>query len=103
MFSVACFLTVHEHSDWATTVIPASVKSMWYRLSRRESDFLIECSENGRDFSQMRVCHMFEGADEVSFGVYACSPENSSFKAVFTEMNFGECMWRAHDGQQPDK
>ncbi len=40
LFSVACFFTVHEHSDWATTDIDASVKSMWYRLSRRESDYL---------------------------------------------------------------
>ena len=26
------------YSDWATTEIPGDVKSMWYRLSRREDD-----------------------------------------------------------------
>lgn len=36
------------YSDWATTEIDASIKSMWYRLSRREDDFCIECSEDGR-------------------------------------------------------
>ena len=30
------------------------------------------------------------------------SPENSSFKATFTEMKITECKWLAHDGQQPD-
>ena len=30
------------------------------------------------------------------------SPEDSSFKAVFSEMNIVECLWYAHDGQQPD-
>ena len=34
--------TNHGYSDWATTAIPADVKSMWYRLSRREDDFCIE-------------------------------------------------------------
>lgn len=37
-------VTNHGYSDWATTEIPAGVKSMWYRLSRRQDDFCIECS-----------------------------------------------------------
>lgn len=56
----------------------------------------------GKDFSQMRVCHMWEGAGTISFGIYACSPEDSSFKAVFTDIQITECAWKAHDGQQPD-
>ena len=95
-------VTNHGYSDWATTEISASTKSMWYRLSRRESDFCIECSEDGIHFHQMRICHMREAGGEVSFGVYACSPEDSSFRAVFTQMKLTECQWRAHDGQAPD-
>ena len=83
-------------SDWATTDIDASVKTMWYRLSRREADYCIECSYDGTQFKQMRICHMWEGADEISFGIYACSPEQSSFKATFPEMSFGECKWAEH-------
>ena len=67
------------YSDWATTAIPADVKTM------------------------MRICHMYAGADEISFGIYACSPEESSFTAVFSDMKITECAWKAHDGQQPDK
>ena len=96
-------VTNHGYSDWATTAIPADVKTMWYRLSRREDDYCIECSQDGKNFSQMRVCHMLEGAGEISFGIYACSPEDSSFKAVFTDMQITPCAWKAHDGQQPDK
>ena len=90
------------YSDWATTEIPASKKTMWYRLSRREDDFCVECSKDGINFSQMRICHMEKANGEVSFGIYACSPEDSSFKAVFSDFSFGECQWKAHDGQQPD-
>ena len=96
-------VTNHGYSDWATTVIDSSVKSMWYRLSRREDDYCIECSSDGVNFQQMRVCHMHEGKGKIKFGIYACSPENSSFKAVFSNMEITECQWRASDGQQPDK
>ena len=90
-------VTNHGYSDWATTDIPASVKSMWYRFSRRESDYCIECSEDGVNFKQMRICHMWEGADEIKFGIYACSPEESSFEARFTHMEITECKWLAHE------
>lgn len=90
------------YSDWATTDIPADVKSMWYRLSRRKSDYCIECSADGANFKQMRICHLQAGGGKIRFGIYACSPEESSFEAVFTDMALTECMWLAHDGQQPD-
>ena len=89
-------------SDWATTSIPASVKEMWYRLSRRQDDFRIECSKDGITYEQMRIAHLAKGSGNIRFGVYACSPEDSSFKAVFTDFALGECLWLAHDGQQPD-
>lgn len=95
--------TNNGYSDWATTAIPADVKTMWYRFSRRADDYCIECSTDGVSFSQMRICHMYEGADEIAFGIYACSPEASSFTAVFSDMKITECMWKAHDGQQPNE
>jgi len=96
-------VTNHGYSDWATTAVPADVKTMWYRFSRREDDFCIECSADGSSFTQMRVCHMWAAGEKIRFGVYACSPEDSSFTAVFTHMSLTECMWKAHDGQAPDE
>ena len=96
-------VTNQGYSDWATTVIDASVKSMWYRFSRREDDYRIECSSDGFHFQQMRICHMEKGGGNIRFGIYACSPEDSSFKAVFSDMKLTECQWKAHDGQQPDE
>jgi len=90
------------YSDWATTAIDASIKSMWYRFSRREDDYCLECSQDGECFSQMRICHTHKGGGIIRFGIYACSPEDSSFKATFTHMAMTECQWRPHDGQQAD-
>ena len=96
-------VTNNGYSDWATTAISASVKSMWYRLSRREDDYCIECSTDGEQYSQMRICHMHKGGGTIRFGIYACSPEDSSFQATFTNMELTECKWRKHDGQAPDE
>ena len=96
-------VTDRGYSDWATTAIDAGISSMWYRFSRREDDYCIECSKDGRQFSQMRICHMRNGGGKIRFGIYACSPEESSFRAVFTDMELTECKWMAHDGQKPDE
>lgn len=95
--------TNNGYSDWATTEIDAGIKTMWYRFSRRGDDYCIECSEDGSRFKQMRICHMYKAAGEIRFGIYACSPEASSFKATFTNMEITECKWPAHDGQAPDE
>ena len=96
-------VTNHGYSDWATNEIDAGIKSMWYRFSRREDDYCLECSEDGVKFKQMRICHMYQVDEVIQFGIYACSPEDSSFKAVFTNMELTECKWLAHDGQAPDE
>lgn len=87
-------VTNHGYSDWASTDIDAAVNTMWYRLSRRKDDYCIECSTDGQNFQQMRILHLHEGAGEISFGIYACSPGKSSFKATFSQMQIGECQWQ---------
>lgn len=95
-------VTNNGYSDWATTEIDADIKTIWYRFSRRQNDYCIESSFDGIHFKQMRICHIFKGKGKIPFGIYACSPENSSFKAVFSEFKVTDCQWKAHDGQKPD-
>ena len=96
-------VTNRGYSDWSSTDYDTSIRSMWFRLSRRGADFCVENSADGVVFKQMRICHMFDLPEEVSFGIYACSAEDSSFRAVFTDMELTECKWLAHDGQAPDE
>lgn len=95
--------TNQGYSDWATTEIDASIKEMWYRLSRRGNDFRLECSQDGQSFKQMRICHMVKAKGPIQCGIYACSPEDSSFTARFTDLEVLECQWPSHDGQAPDE
>ena len=104
-------VTNHGYSDWATTDIPTTTV-MWYRLSRRGPDFRIESSSDGIDYQQIRIFHLHclgETSPEmgrlnppapagrpIRFGVYACSPLNSSFKAKFDQFKLDICLWQAH-------
>ena len=104
-------VTNDGHSDWATNDVnlPAEI---WYRLSRRGPDFLIEFSLDGNDFRQMRIFHLnvlgettaemgkvnppMPAENSIQFGVYACSPAESSFSALFTDFKLEPCSWLAH-------
>lgn len=88
-------VTNNGYSDWATTDISSDIKEMWYRFSRRNSDYCIECSEDGKTFRQMRIFHMFHGADSIVFGIYACSPTTGSYKATFSNMIVTDCQWES--------
>ena len=89
-------VTNNGYSDWATVDIPATQKYMYYRLSRRKDDFCFESSLDGVHYKQMRIFHLFKGAGEIQVGLYACSPEDSSFTATFSEIKLTECMWKEH-------
>ena len=89
-------VTNNGFSDWATVDISSDIKVMHYRLSRRENDFCIENSLDGDNFNQMRICHLDKANDEINIGIYACSPENSSFRAVFSDMVISDCVWMEH-------
>ncbi len=96
-------VTNHGYSDWATTDISTEIKSMWYRFSRRESDYCIECSEDGVAFRQMRIFHMWEGAEKITYGIYAASPTTGSFKASFSNMEITECRWKSDADWREDE
>ena len=104
-------VTNQGYSDWATQDIQLP-REIWYRLSRRGPDFLVEYSLDGKAYQQLRIFHLHAlgettpdmGTQDppeapkkpVPFGLYACSPSESSFTACFTEFNLTECQWRSH-------
>lgn len=108
---LGCVVTNVGYSDWSTTdiILPPEI---WYRLSRRGPDFLMEYSLDGHQYSQMRIFHLhslgettekmgkanppLEAENMVRFGLYACSPGDSTFIARFSGMKIEQCSWLAH-------
>jgi regulation of enolase protein 1 (concanavalin A-like superfamily) len=103
-------VTTAGHSDWATRDVP-SLPHVWFRLSRRGPDFLLE-ARTGHSWEQLRIFHVAAlgstdpawgslapaevPASQIRLGVYACSPEESSFTAVFDEIALVPSVWDAH-------
>lgn len=81
------------YSDWASSLVDSDLNRMFYRISRRASDFKLECCRNGDDYRQMRVFHMQGDLSVARVGVYACSPTESAFKVRFNEFTVGPSMW----------
>ena len=96
-------VTNDGYSDWAVNEMPSDMKTVWYRLSRRESDYRIEYSLDGNVYHMLRIAHLRRGEGLIHIGIYACSPEDSSFTAVFSDLSIGKCVWEAHVGQKPDE
>lgn len=84
------------YSDWAATNIPSVVSEMYYRFSKRDQDFFIENSFDGVNYMQMRMLHMHKIPEKVNIGVYACSPLQNSFNAVFSVFGPGPCQWEEY-------
>lgn len=93
---LGCVVTNNGYSDWSTSDLSSIQKFMYFRISRRENDFCVENSLDGVNYEQMRITHLFEANDEINIGLFASSPEDSSFKATFKEFEFTDCKWKAH-------
>lgn len=93
LFSV---VTNNGFSDWSMFNFDRTTQTMYYRLSRRGSDFLLENSVDGMSFNMMRMFHMFDAQGSVQFGFFASSPGDSSFAAYFSEIEWTECLWKKH-------
>ena len=81
-------------SDWATTDIQTQPKvEIFYRLSRQGKDFLLEQSSDDHIYHQMRIFHLMNADSAIRVGMYACSPQQSSFEVRFSQIRFGACTW----------
>ena len=88
-------VTNFGYSDWATQDIQSVHHEMWYRISKRSSDFLLEHSYNGQVWRQMRVAHLHKRTKVYEIGVYACSPIGKDFWCRFTKLEIADNHWQA--------
>jgi uncharacterized protein len=73
------------YSDWSTQEVPSSLLDVWLRVARAGSDYHVEWSVGGSDWTQLRLGHLVEddGARSVAAGIYACSPKAAGYLAEF--------------------
>jgi len=83
------------YSDWATQDVKSNHSEMWYRISKRGSDFLLENSYDGQAWIQMRVTHLHRQAESYEIGVYACSPIGKDYRCCFKALEITDNKWQA--------
>lgn len=83
------------YSDWATQDVTSDNRVMWYRISKRGPDFLLENSLDGQTWIQMRITHLHQPAEQYEIGVYACSPIGKDFRCCFKSLEITDNQWQA--------
>jgi uncharacterized protein len=83
------------YSDWATQDIGSNPQAMWYRISKRGRDFLLENSYDGQVWFQMRITHLAKETEDYEIGVYACSPIGKDFQCCFKTLAISDNLWQA--------
>ncbi len=81
------------YSDWATQDVSSDRRSMWYRISKRGRDFLLENSIDGQTWLQMRITHLHKETESYEIGVYACSPIGRDFHCCFKTLEISDSLW----------
>jgi uncharacterized protein len=73
------------YSDWSTQEVPGSLLRIWLRVERAGSDYHVEWSIDGSEWTQLRLGHLHEddGLRSVAAGIYACSPRAAGYAADF--------------------
>lgn len=81
-------------SDWASLEIKTSNNVLWFRIQNKGNDFLIEYSYDSNIWNQLRITHILNPFDELEVGIYACSPMDSSFIAIFDNYHLEKSNWK---------
>jgi len=83
-------VTNAQHSDWSTQPFPKGIATVWLRVRASGNDCLVEASQNGSEWQQIRMAHLHERAARASVacGLYACSPMGAGFQAEFSFLQF---------------
>jgi regulation of enolase protein 1 (concanavalin A-like superfamily) len=72
------------YSDWSVQNFDPRRNELWLRISRRNSDFLVEHSWNGQAWELLRIAHLcMKDSASMDCGLYACSPKGAGFRAEF--------------------
>ena len=59
----------------------------------RRADVLLQSSDDGETWRQLRIARFLAPSQEVKAGVYACSPSDGRFSCTFTCLEIGRSRW----------
>lgn len=91
--SLCATVTYGGFSDWSGWPISSEIRSMYIRVHRWKNEFKVEFSFNGLRYKPLRQFCLPLQDDKIQVGIYACSPQDSSYNATFSEMTIESLIW----------
>ena len=86
-------VTCSGYSDWAIAFeLKPCLSEIYYRLHKKDHDYLIEYSIDGTQYNELRMFHLPVDRG-LKLGIYACSPMDSSFEAIMDHWNLQSLKW----------
>ena len=85
---LATTVTQNGFSDLAAQDVLIRTGSIWFKIKRFKGDYFISFSFDGNSFRQMRLLHLQNDTSEVKVGAYICSPRDSEFEAILSQVVF---------------
>jgi len=76
-------VTNYGYSDWSSQELLEDLNSLFYRITRRGSNYYVDYSIDAISWKQIRMAHLFEEKDCIKVGIYACSPQGEDYEAEF--------------------
>ncbi|MGE6375935.1 DUF1349 domain-containing protein [Peribacillus muralis] len=75
--------TNQGYSDWSSQEFSEGGATLFYRITRRNTNYYVDYSLDGTSWSQIRMTHLVETGKTMKVGIYACSPQGEGFEAAF--------------------
>ncbi len=85
--ALGAVVTNFGYADWSTQPYAPGAGEVWLRVRREGDDYIVDSSQDGRAWTQIRLAHLHQGRGKaVSCGLYACSPIGAGFSAEFSRL-----------------
>lgn len=80
-------VTINGHSDWAGVMLEKEPKDIWYKLVRKQDDFMVYYSLDGDKYIRLRQFYIDTTGVELKVGAYICAPQSENFEAILDEVD----------------
>lgn len=75
------------YSDWSIVDFSKNINELYFRIKRRNNDFIVFYSQDGKSFHQIRMLHLPKISQTVFIGAYICSPKDERFEGILKEVD----------------
>jgi len=86
--AIGSCLTIGGFSDLANVSLSKMPDAIFYKLQRKDNDFICSYSLDGQTYIRLRQFYLRGISSDIKAGAYIAAPQNAPFQAVLDEIDF---------------